>query len=127
VSRAISIRQPWAWAIVHAGKDVENRSLNAARAYLPAIGQRIFIHASARRPTKDDIEWLAGYFHERDLALPPMSALPFGGIVGSAVVTDIVASHRSRWFDGQMALVLADAREEPYRPLKGALGLWKVR
>ncbi|MQA14935.1 MAG: ASCH domain-containing protein [Pseudonocardiaceae bacterium] len=24
--RALSIRQPWAWAILHAGKDVENRS-----------------------------------------------------------------------------------------------------
>ena len=23
--KAISIRQPWAWAIVHAGKDIENR------------------------------------------------------------------------------------------------------
>jgi hypothetical protein len=82
VSRAISIRQPWAWAIVHAGKDCENRSLNAARAYRPAIGQRIFIHASARRPTKADIEWLNEYFQERDVALPPMSTLPFGGIVG---------------------------------------------
>ncbi len=23
---ALSIRQPWAWAVIHAGKDVENRS-----------------------------------------------------------------------------------------------------
>ena len=23
---ALSIRQPWAWAILHAGKDIENRS-----------------------------------------------------------------------------------------------------
>jgi hypothetical protein len=23
--RALSIRQPWAWAILHAGKDIENR------------------------------------------------------------------------------------------------------
>ena len=23
--KALSIRQPWAWAIIHAGKDVENR------------------------------------------------------------------------------------------------------
>jgi len=24
--KALSIRQPWAWAIIHAGKDVENRT-----------------------------------------------------------------------------------------------------
>lgn len=80
---------------MHAGKDIENRSLNAARAYRPAIGQRIFIHASARRPAKADLEWHNKYFRDRDLAMPPMSALPFGGIVGSAVVADIVASHRT--------------------------------
>ena len=24
--KALSVRQPWAWAIIHAGKDVENRT-----------------------------------------------------------------------------------------------------
>lgn len=28
--RAITVRQPWAWAIVHGGKDVENRTRNIA-------------------------------------------------------------------------------------------------
>lgn len=85
-----------------------DRSLNAARAYRPAIGQRIFIHTSARRPIKADDELLAGYFRQRDLTLPPMSALPLGGIVGSAVVANIVT------------------RPAPFRPLKGALGLFRV-
>lgn len=31
--RAITVRQPWAWAIVHGGKDVENRTRNIAGAY----------------------------------------------------------------------------------------------
>lgn len=31
--RAITVRQPWAWAIVHGGKDVENRSRNIAGSY----------------------------------------------------------------------------------------------
>lgn len=26
--RALTIRQPWAWAIIHGGKDIENRSWN---------------------------------------------------------------------------------------------------
>jgi hypothetical protein len=31
--RAITVRQPWAWAIMHGGKDVENRSRNIAGSY----------------------------------------------------------------------------------------------
>ena len=47
--RAISIRQPWAWAVVHAGKDVENRSATAPRQFKSAVGQRVLIHASSHR------------------------------------------------------------------------------
>jgi hypothetical protein len=42
--RAISIRQPVAWAVIHAGKDCENR-LSSAR-FKPAVGARLLIHAS---------------------------------------------------------------------------------
>lgn len=31
--RAITVRQPWAWAIIHGGKNVENRSRNIAGSY----------------------------------------------------------------------------------------------
>jgi hypothetical protein len=31
--RGLTVRQPWAWAIVHGGKDVENRSRNLAGSY----------------------------------------------------------------------------------------------
>lgn len=31
--RAITVRQPWAWAIMHGGKDVENRTRNIAGSY----------------------------------------------------------------------------------------------
>ena len=44
--RAISVRQPFAWAIIHAGKDVENRSPNARRQFQAAVGERVLIHAS---------------------------------------------------------------------------------
>jgi len=44
--RAISVRQPHAWAIIHGGKDVENRSQRAAFQFKTAIGERVLIHAS---------------------------------------------------------------------------------
>lgn len=31
--RILTVRQPWAWAIIHGGKDVENRVRNLAGAY----------------------------------------------------------------------------------------------
>ena len=31
--KALTIRQPWAWAIIYGGKDVENRSRNLAGSY----------------------------------------------------------------------------------------------
>ena len=43
LQRAISIRPPWAWAVVHAGKDVENRSATAPRQFKSAVGQRVLM------------------------------------------------------------------------------------
>jgi hypothetical protein len=44
--RAIAVRQPFAWAIIHAGKDVENRRASARRLFESAVGERVLIHAS---------------------------------------------------------------------------------
>jgi hypothetical protein len=38
--RAIAVRQPFAWAIIHAGKDVENRKASARRLFESAVGKR---------------------------------------------------------------------------------------
>ncbi len=40
--KAITVRQPWAWAIMHGGKDVENRSRNIVGSYRGPL----LIHAS---------------------------------------------------------------------------------
>jgi hypothetical protein len=50
--RAIAIRQPWAWAVIYAGKDCENRSERASRVFQAAVGKRIYVHASKRSPQK---------------------------------------------------------------------------
>jgi hypothetical protein len=42
--RALTVRQPWAWAIVHGGKDVENRTRNLAGSYRGPVA----IHAALR-------------------------------------------------------------------------------
>ena len=35
--RVLTVRQPWAWAIIHGGKDVENRVRNLAGGTLEAL------------------------------------------------------------------------------------------
>jgi hypothetical protein len=58
---------------------------------------------------------------------PPLDEVQFGGVIGSVVVERIVTRHRSRWFRGPVALALADARPEPFRPMRGRLGLFPVQ
>lgn len=129
--RVLTVRQPWAWAIIHGGKDVENRKTNLARKY--GSGP-IAIHAALR--FDDDARERESWPALRDALarMPqPHSALPLGVILG---VVDLVDAHDrycdtddypicSEWaeFD-RWHLVLANPRPlvEPM-PFRGALGL----
>lgn len=48
--RILTVRQPWAWAIIHGGKDVENRTRNIAGEYRGTVA----IHAGL---AFDDNAW----------------------------------------------------------------------
>jgi hypothetical protein len=124
--RAIAIRQPFAWAVIHAGKDVENRSATAIRAYRPAVGCRVMIHAS-KGMTRAEYECAAASMAKTGVQCPEPDELVLGGIISSVLVVDIVTRHRSRWFHGPFALVLADARPERFRPARGQVGLFRVQ
>lgn len=99
----ISVRQPWAWAILHAGKRIENRAMPDP--WRSRVGQRIYIHASkgCTREEHDDasefieslrlrhlvrrtMRALAG----RDVATPPLVQMPRGAIVGTAYLSAVV-------------------------------------
>lgn len=125
LQRAISIRQPWAWAILHAGKDVENRGEHALRQFRSAIGQRVYVHAS-KTMTRAEHVAAAAFMAKIGVECPAPDDLAFGGIIGSALVVDIVARRRSPWFHGPFALALADPRPQPFQPLRGQLGLFRV-
>lgn len=122
-SRAISIRPYWAWAIIFAGKDVENRPLPSQ--FRAAVGQRIFIHATKAMP-RAEYDDAASFMASIGVTTPRPDDLERGAIIGSVLVVGIVTAHASPWFGGPAALVLADARPEPIRPLRGQLGLWRA-
>jgi hypothetical protein len=136
--KALSIRQPWTWAILHAGKDIENRvwgerypGLREARA-LQASGAPFLIHASTGM-TADEYEDFIDTAHAisrvkpfNGLVLPPAASLPRGVIVGQARIAAIAHEHSSPWFFGPIGLVLADVKALPITPMKGALSFFEV-
>jgi hypothetical protein len=87
--RAISVRQPYAWAIIHCGKDVENRNQRAALQFKPAIGERVLIHAS-KGMTAAEYENAAAFMASIGVRCPQREALQFGGVIGSVLVRDLV-------------------------------------
>lgn len=140
--RILTVRQPWAWAIIHGGKDVENRVRNIAGDYRGPIA----IHAGLLWDTAAD-SWDAHTFSlhaamDRVRGEIRGDAFPwseFGAIIG---VVDLVDVHLcsgscSPWAEGPVDLggglrdmwhlVLANPRalDEPI-PYKGALGLRRL-
>lgn len=137
--KALTLIQPWAWCITHAGKRIENRTWPPPASLL---GQRFAIHAG-KAPSIAEAE--------RDLAEhgvyvhPP--ALVFGAVVGTARLVGIsrdlgplivapsldVDPRRvmrladTMWRTGPVGWVLDDVVVLP-RPVacRGAQGLWTL-
>ena len=109
--RALSIRQPWAYAILHLGKDVENRPWRTHRR------GRILVQASLNIE-RDEAE---------KLRLDP-DRLHTGAIVGSVDIVDCVQNSKSKWaIKGQWHWILENPRVLA-TPIEftGALGFIKV-
>ena len=123
---ALSIRQPWAWAIVHAGKRHENRSWSTA--YRGPIA----IHASKWWSAKQVVDTFKellddGLVPPGPKLTPRMLLDATGGIVGTARIVDCVEKSDSPWFVGPFGFVLDDVKALPaIIPCKGALGLFNV-
>lgn len=115
--KALSIWQPWAWAIIHAHKNVENRG------WRTNYRGPLLIHASRRKPSLFDMEALDFIY----AGGPDPNTLPLGGIVGQVDLVDCVRNHSSPWAaPGQWHWVLARPRPLPFRAVRGAQGLFEV-
>jgi len=126
---AVSIRQPWAWAVIHAGKDVENRTEAAAKRMRRGIGQRILIHAS-KAMFVEDYDDIVALMRSHNLGEPPdMDDLDEGAgcVIGSAIMTGIIdpaVGYKSPWYTGRSGLILTDPSPCTPIPLRGQLGLY---
>lgn len=120
---ALSVRQPWAWAIVAAGKDIENRSWQAVNRGLKWRG-RICIHA-AKGMTRDEYDDAYDFMRSIDIHCPPAADLVRSAIIGSVEVVDVVNRSESKWFFGPRGLVLRDAELWTPIPCIGQLGYFE--
>jgi hypothetical protein len=82
----LTVRQPWATAILRAGKDIENRT------WTTGYRGRLWIHAGVARSRREADEWAEA----RRLALPD-EPLPRGAIMGHVTFVDIVVDPESPW------------------------------
>lgn len=116
--RALSVRQPWAHAIVHLGKDIENRSRR--------FGHRgwTLIHASAGMDP-EEFEDASAFIGAAGHGLPPRSALDRGGIIGVARIADSISAadprSSSAWWMGPFGLVIDQAHPLPFVECKGTV------
>jgi len=133
--RALTIKQPWVWAIccAQAGKDVENRSRPIPT---PIEGQRIAIHAGVGVGSLDlAVQCLrnAGYVSPNGLSLRKVVTLaaafqPKRAIVAVATITND-GDPVSPWaIDGLCHWQLSDVVvfTEPVPQQRGQLGLWRL-
>lgn len=124
---ALSVRQPWAWAIIHAGKNIENRSWQGSNPGIKFRGP-VCIHASTgmTRDEFDDAIEDIDYASNVD-RLPQARELVRGAIIGVVDVVDVIRKSDSRWWCGPLGLVLANARAIDPIPCKGQLGFFEWR
>lgn len=133
---ALSIRPLWAHAVVHLGKDIENRSWGTkfrGRFLIHAgLGQwntdrKSFVqHACARIPEVQ--QWW-----ESHMFGPAFGPVQRGGIIGVAELVDCVdaagqismAATSSPWWIGPYGFILRNVRPIAHVPCPGKLGFFK--
>ena len=117
--RALSIRQPWAWLIIHGGKDIENRTWHTK------FRGRFLVHAS-QGMTKLEYKAAQWYAAERGVTVPQFAELQRGGIIGSVDLADSLDHSDSPWYMGAAGFLLRDPKQLPFVRIKGRLGFFGV-
>lgn len=128
--KALSIRAPWWWFILHGGKDIENRD------WYTNFRGTIYVHASKWwnfGDFEDDWEMGSRCYREsggqpREFATTPRQIRDCGGhIVGKVDIIGCCNRSDSPWFFGKYGFVLRGPLLLPKPiPFKGALGFFDV-
>jgi hypothetical protein len=132
------LTQPYAWLVIHGGKDIENRRWNTN------YRGHFLVHAAKGMKGSDyDAAWEAARRISQNLAwsIPPKEKLERGGIIGDVELFGVVRPLGSGdpdqrqlaamndvqydWhFVDQFGFRLRDPLPLPFLPCKGSLGFW---
>jgi hypothetical protein len=118
IIQALSVRQPWAHAILRGGKTIENRS------WPTQFHGTIALHAG-RSMEPDDVAAFFRFIEERGLSgswlrRDDADNLPRGAVVGLVDIVDCVRNSSSPWFEGPYGFVLENPRAISPIPCRGA-------
>lgn len=154
-TRALSLRQPWAHAVVHGGKRIENRTAWSNSSFRGPLlihaaqgmtqdefhGALHFADDRARREKHIDPSFVSPWRPPTTWFIATRGATPIarGGIVGMCNVIAAfdairyvgpippwLEEQKRLWWMGSFALVLDDVRTLPFTACKGALGFFTV-
>ena len=118
---ALSIRQPWAWLIIHGGKDIENRDWHTL------YRGELAIHAAkgmTRQGWGDAVCFVEGFNPALASLIPTVEELERGMIIGTVRLRGCVLQHPSPWFQGKYGWMLDKPKTLRPTPATGSLGLW---
>ena len=119
--KAITIHQPWAWAIAQGIKPVENRTWRTD--YRGELAVHAGVSRISLRRGREVLEHLG-------ILVPPDDALVFGAIVGLVDLVDSLPVEQAPsgpFRAGPMCWLLRHSRQIAPVPCKGQLGLFTLR
>ncbi|MDR3615604.1 MAG: ASCH domain-containing protein [Candidatus Obscuribacterales bacterium] len=111
--KALTLRQPFAWSVFNAGKDVENRTWPCK------VRGTIAIHAAYNQPegvyapSSKFIQSVLKKLGKKSVRIPSLAKLDRGAIIGLVDIVDCVDGSPSAWFEGPIGFVFANARLLP--------------
>jgi hypothetical protein len=115
----LTLWRPWDWAVLHAGKDVENRDWQP---WPRVLGRHIAIHSGLRWD-----EAGARDLREMGYAIPDPEDWPGGVIRGVVrVAGTVTGEHWSEWFAGPIGWMLGDPVVFSPVTCRGRKKLWKL-
>lgn len=125
---ALTLIQPWAYAVTHAGKRVENRTWPPSPKMLRP-GDLLAIHAGFKvdRAACAELRRAGVQLPSRLSTGAVVAVARYGGVLTYPQDLAALDPSQRRWFVGPLGWRLEDvvALREPV-PCKGRLGLWKM-
>lgn len=125
--KVLSVRQPWAWALIYGGKDIENRS------WKTQYRGPVAIHASKGMTKQeyfefvDAVELMQIMYDFTSISIPNFTDLVRGQIIGVVDLVDVVEISDSPWFFGDFGWVMQNPCPVAPTNYKGMLGLRDYR